>query len=102
MNSLPIFSNKALCAESDPDAWFDYKVSGGRVLERLETVKSICRQCPAQLECLDYAMQYTGLFGVWGGLDHIERERLQRKNNLPTVDLISTLSPPVIKNKEGE
>lgn len=91
---MPRFENPALCAESDADMWFDYSARSMNSIqqEHLQIVKNICKQCPALNECREYAMQYSGLYGVWGGLDHLERERLQRKNHLPTIDWHSTFN----------
>lgn len=57
----------ASCAEVGGDAWFPEK--GGNATR----AKAICRSCPVQAECLDYAEANNILSGVWGGLSETER-----------------------------
>lgn len=64
---------EALCAQTDPDAFFPEK--GGSTRE----AKSICGSCAVQLECLQYALMNDERFGIWGGLSERERRKLRRK-----------------------
>lgn len=48
----------------------------------LTQVKKICNSCPVQQECLDYAIQNTERFGIWGGLGYRGRLKYARKNNI--------------------
>jgi WhiB family redox-sensing transcriptional regulator len=41
--------------------------------------RALCRRCPVREECLDYAMTVDEPHGIWGGLNELERRRLQRK-----------------------
>jgi WhiB family redox-sensing transcriptional regulator len=38
--------------------------------------KAVCRRCPVQEPCLEFALATGERFGVWGGLDVGERRRL--------------------------
>ena len=38
--------------------------------------KSICRECPVQAECLEYALGIREPHGIWGGLTEAERRLL--------------------------
>lgn len=40
--------------------------------------KRICETCPAQVDCLDYALATGERHGVWGGVDELERRRVAR------------------------
>lgn len=60
----------ALCAETDPEAWFPEK--GGSTRE----AKAICRDCLVRAECLEYALETGQRFGIWGGVSERERRRL--------------------------
>ena len=62
----------ALCAQTDPEAFFPEK--GGSTRD----AKRVCEACPVQAECLDYAMSKDEKFGIWGGLSERERRRLRR------------------------
>ena len=50
----------------------------------IDRAKAVCEGCPVRSECLEDAMTDThGIEGVWGGLSHIERRKLQRKRRRP-------------------
>jgi WhiB family redox-sensing transcriptional regulator len=38
--------------------------------------RAICRVCPVQNECLDYAMRIREPYGIWGGFTETERREL--------------------------
>jgi WhiB family redox-sensing transcriptional regulator len=38
--------------------------------------KAICRACPVQRACLDYALRIREPHGIWGGLNEGERKQL--------------------------
>lgn len=61
----------ALCAQTDPEAFFPEK--GGSTKEG----KRICMQCEVRAECLIYALDHDERFGIWGGLSERERRRLK-------------------------
>lgn len=62
----------ALCAQTDPEAFFPEK--GGSTRE----AKRICDGCEVRSECLDYALANDERFGIWGGLSERERRKLRR------------------------
>jgi WhiB family redox-sensing transcriptional regulator len=99
-NSIyPDFEREASCASGvlHPDIWFDYEVTRGGSIQHTDSsklAKKICYECPALRECRAYAMQYNNLWGIWGGLDHIERSRIQKANKLRTVDFILSYPSP--------
>ena len=62
----------ALCAQTDPEAFFPEK--GGSTRD----AKRICTSCEVKAECLDYALANDERFGIWGGLSERERRRLRR------------------------
>jgi WhiB family transcriptional regulator, redox-sensing transcriptional regulator len=68
----------ALCAETDPEAFFPEK--GGSTRE----AKRVCSGCAVRAECLEYALESDERFGIWGGLSERERRRLrlQRRTSL--------------------
>ena len=67
------WQERALCAETDPEAFFPEK--GGSTRE----AKKICTGCEVRSECLDYALGNDERFGIWGGLSERERRRLRRR-----------------------
>lgn len=66
------WQEKALCAQTDPEAFFPEK--GGSTRE----AKRICQGCEVKDECLEYALANDERFGIWGGLSERERRRLKR------------------------
>ncbi|MCC2033421.1 WhiB family transcriptional regulator [Microbacterium allomyrinae] len=63
----------ALCAQTDPEAFFPEK--GGSTRD----AKRICGTCDVRGECLEYALQNDERFGIWGGLSERERRKLKRR-----------------------
>ncbi|QIK62987.1 WhiB family transcriptional regulator [Leucobacter viscericola] len=63
----------ALCAQTDPEAFFPEK--GGSTRD----AKRICEGCEVRSECLEYALENDERFGIWGGLSERERRRLRRE-----------------------
>ena len=68
----PGWQEQALCAQTDPEAFFPEK--GGSTRE----AKRICSGCDVRAECLEYALAHDERFGIWGGLSERERRRLRR------------------------
>ena len=66
------WQEQALCAETDPEAFFPEK--GGSTRE----AKKVCLTCEVRSECLDYALAKDERFGIWGGLSERERRRLKK------------------------
>lgn len=66
------WQDRALCAQTDPEAFFPEK--GGSTRE----AKRICLGCEVRNECLEYALAHDERFGIWGGLSERERRKLKR------------------------
>ena len=67
------WQERALCAQTDPEAFFPEK--GGSTRE----AKRVCSGCEVRAECLEYALGKDERFGIWGGLSERERRRLKRR-----------------------
>ncbi len=67
------WQEQALCAQTDPEAFFPEK--GGSTRE----AKRICVGCDVKQECLEFALTNDERFGIWGGLSERERRRLRRQ-----------------------
>src|ERR1700693_3495613 len=67
------WQDQALCAQTDPEAFFPEK--GGSTRES----KRVCRSCEVRSECLEYALENDERFGIWGGMSERERRRLKRQ-----------------------
>jgi WhiB family transcriptional regulator, redox-sensing transcriptional regulator len=66
------WQERALCAQTDPEAFFPEK--GGSTRE----AKRICQGCEVRSSCLEYALANDERFGIWGGLSERERRRIKR------------------------
>jgi WhiB family redox-sensing transcriptional regulator len=67
------WQDRALCAQTDPEAFFPEK--GGSTRE----AKRVCTSCEVRAECLEYALENDERFGIWGGLSERERRKLKRR-----------------------
>lgn len=66
----PAWMQDAACATADGVDWFpaDPATAG--------PAKALCDECPARAQCLEFALATGERFGVWGGLDELERRAL--------------------------
>lgn len=68
------WKREAACRHrSVPTDWFFS--SGG--YDHTHRALAVCRVCPVQKQCLDFALS-TSARGVWGGTTDIERQQLRR------------------------
>lgn len=67
------WQERALCAQTDPEAFFPEK--GGSTRE----AKRVCLTCDVRGECLEFALTNDERFGIWGGLSERERRKLKRR-----------------------
>jgi WhiB family redox-sensing transcriptional regulator len=67
------WQDRALCAQTDPEAFFPEK--GGSTRE----AKKVCVGCEVRAECLHYALSNDERFGIWGGLTLRERNKLKKR-----------------------
>ena len=68
---LNSWKNKGACVGIDQDIFFPERGASTRL------AKAVCRRCPVQEECLEYAVNNGEKFGIWGGLS--ERETSDTK-----------------------
>ncbi|MDF3301261.1 WhiB family transcriptional regulator [Streptomyces tropicalis] len=68
----------AACRDEDPDLFFPIGTSGPALLQA-EQAKAVCRGCPVQERCLQWALDTGQAIGVWGGTGENERRALKRR-----------------------
>lgn len=71
----PIWLDLAACAGHPVDTWF-------RDDRLADTAKTICRTCPVQTDCLNYAFtnrEFDDHTGIYGGMTPRERRREWRR-----------------------
>ena len=71
--SVLSWQERALCAQTDPEAFFPEK--GGSTRE----AKKVCLSCNVRNDCLEYALGHDERFGIWGGMSERERRRLKKR-----------------------
>ncbi|GAA5115967.1 WhiB family transcriptional regulator [Haloechinothrix salitolerans] len=69
----PAWTVDAVCAQTDPEAFFPEKGGSTRA------AKQICAGCPVRAECLAWALENGERVGIWGGTSYRERRRLHRQ-----------------------
>ena len=63
----------SLCAQVDPEIFYPEK--GGST----KPAKQVCLSCEVRTECLEDALKNDDRFGVRGGLNQAERNRLRKR-----------------------
>ena len=48
-------------------------------IAREQRAKAICAMCPVRIECVEYSLMVPELYGIWGGLNELERRALLRE-----------------------
>ena len=66
------WSNRAACLTAEPEVFFPVG-SGGGALDEISAAKAICASCAVLADCREYALSSRQPFGVWGGMDEVER-----------------------------
>ena len=67
------WKSEALCAETDPEAFFP------EIGLSAKEAKKICTSCGVAPECLEYALTNDEVFGIWGGKSTKERKAIAEK-----------------------
>lgn len=68
--------DQAACRHIDADLFFPVG-STGDAIAQIQAAKEVCRSCPAQRACLQFALETNEEAGIWGGKDEEERRRLR-------------------------
>jgi WhiB family transcriptional regulator, redox-sensing transcriptional regulator len=79
-DELHSWRSLARCKGLDPELFFP---SRG---EDLRTPKAVCRVCPVQAECGEYALSAGEKEGIWGGLSGRERRQLRKAQRLGDLE----------------
>ena len=70
--------NLATCRYTDPELFFPVGTTGQALLQ-ISKAKSVCCECPVQVECLDFALETNQDTGIWGGTSEDERRQIRRE-----------------------
>ena len=79
----------ACLGREDSDLFFPLGTVG-QYRQQNRVAKSICRDCPVKLDCLQFALATNQQFGIWGGLNEDERRDIRRqwRRGVPLEDEI--------------
>ena len=55
---------------------------------RERRAKALCGACPVRMDCLEYAVRTREPYGIWGGLNEMERRVLLRRRDRLTLHLV--------------
>jgi len=67
------WTEDAVCARSDPEAWFPDRGRPNR------QTKAMCDTCPVKDPCLQWALDHNEQYGIFGGTSHADRQKIKRE-----------------------
>jgi WhiB family transcriptional regulator, redox-sensing transcriptional regulator len=76
MTARANWRDDAACRDADPDLFFPIGTTGP-ALRQIGEAKRVCRTCPAQTQCLAWALDNRVIDGVWGGTTGEERRAMR-------------------------
>lgn len=68
---------QASCAQVDADLWFP---EAGESEKAVRAIR-ICRTCPIETKCRDYALRHY-VAGIWGGTTERQRQAIRRERGI--------------------
>jgi WhiB family redox-sensing transcriptional regulator len=54
--------------------------TGKEFKAKVMDAKAVCRRCPVQIQCLEYALRTDRRDGIWGGMTENERRNKLRRD----------------------
>lgn len=75
------WKRQGLCGQPEVDRSLFFSEEGRSAADKhaVECAKIICRMCPVQVECLNYALEAREEWWIWGGTTGRERRELQKQ-----------------------
>lgn len=75
--SMGDWREDAVCIDHGPEMFFPERHQA-----LAQQAKAVCKTCPVRMECLDEAIANNERFGIWGGMDTLERSKeVRRRRN---------------------
>lgn len=72
------WDSRGRCVGEDPDLFFPSHGDPGT------KARAICAACAVRSQCLDYAVE-ADEYGIWGGLDQVQRRNMKRQRRRRTL-----------------
>lgn len=73
---------RAACRDADPELFFPIGTAGPGLRQIDEAIR-LCGTCPAQAECLAWALDHGVTDGVWGGTTADQRRAIRGPAGAP-------------------
>jgi len=80
-DSPPHWRDFAACIEHDLNLFFPMSTVGAAAQRQVEAAKQVCRACPVQQSCLEWALDVGPEFGIFGGCTEVERRVLRSRRS---------------------
>jgi len=79
----PTWRAEAACQGSTAAAFYPPNTTETRDqrLRRESAARELCGRCTVREACLEYALYVQEPYGIWGGMNELERRRLLRRRN---------------------
>jgi len=77
----PDWREFAACVDHDLNLFFPMSTAGPAAERQVETAKQVCRGCPVQATCLEWALEVGPEFGIFGGHTEVERRVLRSRRS---------------------
>lgn len=77
------WKNEAVCAGVEITEFYEAVETKGRAAQLAKIRKQYCNRCPVKDRCLMAGMNES--FGIWGGNDIRDRNKMRRNNALDTA-----------------
>ena len=98
----PGWRTRAACAGLDAEMFYDADDKIDAIArDRAEEGRSVCAACVARWDCLRDALRCGERYGVWGGLDAFERERIRRRHRDVFNDIVGSGSRVFVSSRAG-
>lgn len=76
----------AACLGTDPELFFPVAEPGSEAFEaQARPARALCAACPVRAQCLAQGLGED--YGIWGGLDPVQRRTLRELDRAPAVRL---------------
>jgi len=76
----PGFDGTQICAQTDPELFFPDESKNPRLAINL--ARKLCGSCSFKEPCLEYAVNYPELVGIWAGTTQRQRQDIRAAKNL--------------------
>ncbi|MGI5155779.1 WhiB family transcriptional regulator [Microbispora sp. CA-102843] len=78
----PVDKVRPACRDVDPELFFPEQIGPVNRMAR-----TVCRLCPIQAECVEYALAYD-LHGIWGGTSRQERAAMRNAQGIAPLPVL--------------